>query len=313
MLEQVGHEPAEVLPLFRELLDEGERAGGVAIDDEVTQTEQCLLLDRAQQLQHRLHGHLLLGRGGELVEGRDGVAIGAAGRPRDEGERGVGSLDLLTLRHPPQQLHELRQPWPRERERLAARADRRQHLREVGRAEDEDEVGRRLLDQLQQRVEGRVRELVRLVEDVDLVAALDRLQDDALADLADVVDAALRGGVHFDHVERGAVGDRAAGVAGLVGARRRALLAVERLREDARERRLAGAAGAREQVGLADLAVRNRVLKRPDDRLLSDDLVEVLRSVLAVQGGHAASLLNENGPGTPRAWKGLLSAASSRI
>ena len=39
---------------------------------------------------------------------------------------------------------------------------------------------------------------MRLVEDVDLVAALDRLEDDAVADLADVVDAALRRGVHLD-------------------------------------------------------------------------------------------------------------------
>jgi len=70
----------------------------------------------------------------------------------------------------------------------------------------------RLLDQLQQRVPGGIRELVRLVEDVDLVAALDRLQHDALADLADVVDAALRGGVHLDHVERGSARDRDAGV-----------------------------------------------------------------------------------------------------
>ena len=51
---------------------------------------------------------------------------------------------------------------------------------------------------------GCVRELVRLVEDVDLEAALDRLEDDALPDLADVVDAALRGGVHLDDVERAA-------------------------------------------------------------------------------------------------------------
>jgi hypothetical protein len=36
-------------------------------------------------------------------------------------------------------------------------------------------VRRRLLDQLQERVEGGVRELVRLVEDVDLLTALDRL------------------------------------------------------------------------------------------------------------------------------------------
>src|SRR3712207_8598967 len=47
---------------------------------------------------------------------------------------------------------------------------RSDHLREVGRAEDEDEMRRRLLDHLQQRVPRSVGELVRLVEDVDLVA-----------------------------------------------------------------------------------------------------------------------------------------------
>ena len=49
--------------------------------------------------------------------------------------------------------------------------------------------------------------------------ALDRLEHDALADLADVVDAALRGGVHLDDVERGAVRDRDARVADLVRGR----------------------------------------------------------------------------------------------
>ena len=78
-----------------------------------------------------------------------------------------------------------------------------EHLRHVGRAEDEDEVGRRLLDQLQERVEGGIRQLVRLVEDVDLVAPLDRLEHNTLADLADVVDPTLRSCIHLDHVQRG--------------------------------------------------------------------------------------------------------------
>ena len=151
-------------------------------------------------------------------------------------------------------------------------------------------MGRGLLDQLQQRVERCVGELVRLVEDVDLVPALDRLQHDTLADLADVVDPALGCGVHLDHVERGAIGDRPAGVARLVGRRRGTVLAVQRLREDPRQGGLAGAARAGEQVRLADLPVRDRILERPHDGLLSDDLVEVLRAVLPVQGGHVATL-----------------------
>src|SRR5438270_7145773 len=107
---------------------------------------------------------------------------------------------------------------------------------------------RRLLDQLEQRVPGGVRELVRLVEDVDLVAALRRLEDDALANLADVVDPALRGRVHLDHVQRGAVRNRHARITGLVWRRRGALNAVEPLGEDAREGGLPGTPRPGEQV-----------------------------------------------------------------
>jgi hypothetical protein len=55
VLEQVGDEPPEILALLRELLEEHERAGRVALDDEVAEAEQHLLLDRAEQLQHVLH------------------------------------------------------------------------------------------------------------------------------------------------------------------------------------------------------------------------------------------------------------------
>ena len=214
--------------------------------------------------------------------------IGAARAARDQCERLVGHVDLLGVGDQPQLLHELGQPRPLKDERLAARANRRQHLREIGRAEDEDEVRRRLLDQLQQRVPRGVGELVRLVEDVDLVATLGRLEHDALADLADVVDAALRRRVHLDDVEGAAVRDRDARVTRLVRVRRRALLAVEPLGEDARERRLAGAARAREEIRLPHLSGADRVLQRAHDGLLSDDVVEVLRAVLPVERGHAS-------------------------
>jgi hypothetical protein len=147
-------------------------------------------------------------------------------------------------------------------------------------------VGRRLLDQLQERVEGRIGELVRLVEDVDLVAALDRLEHDPLADLADVVDPALRGGVHLDDVEGGSVRNRHARVAGLVGRRRRPLGAVERLGEDARQRGLPGSPRPGEEVGLPDLVGLDRVAEGLDDSLLPDHFVEVLRPVFAVEGSH---------------------------
>ena len=72
----------------------------------------------------------------------------------------------------------------------------------------------------------------------------------------------------------------------LSGVARRALRAVQRLREDPRHRGLAGAARPGEEVGLAYLSARDRVAQRPDDRVLPDHLVEVLGPVLPVEGGH---------------------------
>ena len=75
----------------------------------------------------------------------------------------------------------------------------------------------------------------------------------------------------------------AARVTRAVGIRRRAVGAVQSLREDARERRLAGAARACEEVRLAHVARRDGVLERPNDRLLADHVVEPLRTIFAVE------------------------------
>ena len=190
-LEEVGDEPAEILSALRELLDEEKSTGRVAVDDHVTEAKQRLLVHRADELEHRLRVDGVVRRGGELVERRHGVAERAARRPSDEGERRVLRLYSLAVGDAPQEGDEVGESRPLEDEVLTPRADRRKHLLLLGRAEDEHEVGRRLLDQLEQRLPRRVRELVRLVEDVDLVATLDRLQDHALPNLTDVVDPAL--------------------------------------------------------------------------------------------------------------------------
>ena len=219
VLEEIGDEPAEVLPLLGELLDERQHAGRVAVDDHVADAEQRLLLDGTDELEHRLRVDRAVRRGGELVEGRHGVPERPAGAAGDQRQGRVGRLDSLAFRDPAQQRDELGEPGSLEDERLAARADGGEHLAELGRAEDEEEMRRWLLDELEECVPGRGRQLVRLVEDVHLVPALDRLQHHALADLPDVVDAALRGGVHLDDVEGRAVRDGDARVARLVRAR----------------------------------------------------------------------------------------------
>jgi hypothetical protein len=107
VLEQVDDEAAEVLALLRQLLDERERSGGIAVDDEVTQAEQGLLLDRAEQLEDVLHADRALRGGGELVERRDRVAEAPARGAGDERQRRIRDVDPLAVCDPAQEPHEL--------------------------------------------------------------------------------------------------------------------------------------------------------------------------------------------------------------
>ena len=184
-------------------------------------------------------------------------------------------------------------------EAVAAVHDRRQDLVGLGRGQHEDRVRRRLLERLEERVPRRRREHVRLVEDVDLVAAGHRRVADALAQVADVVDRVVGRGVHLDDVERRGGDDRAAGLAGAAGIDPRPgragpaaglALAVQRSRQDLRHGRLAGAARADEEIRVVHATLLDRIAQRADDVLLPDDVCERAGAMTAVQrSGHGLS------------------------
>ena len=141
VLEQVVDDTAEILSLLRELLEEEERSGRVAVDDHVAEPQQRLLVDRADELEDGLRVDRVVRRRGELVERRDRVAERAARGARDERESRVLRLDPLALCDAAQQCHDLGQSRPLEDERLAARAHGRDHLTQLRRAEDEQRGG----------------------------------------------------------------------------------------------------------------------------------------------------------------------------
>ena len=72
-----------------------------------------------------------------------------------------------------------------------------------------------------------------------------------------------------------------------------------------------------EEVGLPHLVVADRVAQRPHDRLLADDLVEVLRAVFPVERGHPGHRIGQE-PGwicparTPRCWCSRIGAHDAR-
>ena len=148
--------------------------------------------------------------------------------------------------------------------------------------EDEDGVVWRLLEGLEEGVEGGLAEHVDLVDDVDLVSPHLRRDAHLLDERAYVVDGVVRGRVELVDVERALLVEgatRFARVAGLaLGGE---VHAIDGLGEDACAGRLADAARAAEEVGVSQLIVLDRVLERCGQCGLPHDAVECSGAILA--------------------------------
>ena len=278
-----SREEREVEPARRGIRDPLERVRRLAPDEGAGQGPGGLGAAAAQELLHGARPDPSLAVRERRVEQRQRVPEAPVGRAREEPER-VG-LDrvgrhLLLLEDPPERLADLGARDGPEVEALAAREDRRGQAPRLRGGEDEDDVRRRLLQGLQERVERRLREHVDFVDDVDLAPPAGRRVARVLAEGPHLVDPAIRGAVDLEHVERAARRHLAAGLAlgagdGTAGA---PPLAVQAHREEPRRRRLAHAPRAGEQVRVGDALLREGVLERPDDRRLADHRVEGQRS-----------------------------------
>jgi len=109
-----------------------------------------------------------------------------------------------------------------------------------------------------------------------LNAAVGRPVADVLVEVADVVDAGVRRAVDLGDVERAACRDLEAARADAAGLAGRAFGAIERLRQQARDRRLPDAARPGEEERVGDALLRDRVPQRRRDVLLPDDVLEPL-------------------------------------
>ena len=154
----------------------------------------------------------------------------------------------------------------------------------LGRREDEDDARWRLLENLEQCVPRLARQHVRFIDDVDLETIFSRRRVHcALTELAGVIDAAIRGCINFDDVETGgAAPDTLAGNALSTGlAILPLVLAVQRHRENAGERRLADTAGSAKEVAVRDPASGDGAAQRVGHVRLDGYVSEGLWSVFA--------------------------------
>ena len=276
MQDQLAGEVPMVGAVIGEPLDQLQQPERVSRRHRARGGEKQLAVDEAEQRRDVLVPHLLPAEREDLVEQRQRVARAAFGGAGDAGQGFVGDLDLLPLRHRPQVGLDVAGGDHPEVVLLAAGEDRVGQLVVLGGGEDELHPGRRLLQRLQERVEGARRKHVDLVDDPDAEAVTGRVVARALPQLADLVDAVVGGAVDLLDVEAGPGGDLPARVALPARIRRRPLHAVEGLGQDARRRRLADTARAREKERVADAARRQRVAQRAGDGGLAHDLVEGL-------------------------------------
>ena len=224
-------------------------------------------------------------KGDQLIEQTDRVAHRPLRCARDELHRLGVDLHLLRLRDVGQPRNDLLFTVPPKHELLASPDHGQRDLLRVGGAKHEHDMRGRLLEGLQQRVERGLGEHVRLVDDVDLVRSERRRKIHFLSQIANLVDASVRGGVDLDQVERGPSGHLDARLA-LVARLRRiasAARAVQSLGEQPRGRSLTSSARTAEQIGVGDAARDDRALQRPRGSVLAHKVGKCLRAVLAVE------------------------------
>jgi len=167
-------------------------------------------------------------------------------------------------------------------QRLAARHDRRQQVIGGIGGEDQDGVGRRLLERFEQRVGRGGVGLVKAQQDRDAVAGLVGAQRQRLLQVAHLVDlqrAAFPVGFHPRHVRMPVFGDQRAGPA--LSAGRRVAGAVERHRQRAGQRGLADLARPGDQQGVTHPAMPDGAIEVLDRPFVPDH-----RPVLRVCRGH---------------------------
>ena len=293
-LDHLFEDRADVPAPIVELVEDPEPSDRITIDERRQKSIDGLAFGQPEQVADLSFVDPSARRAEQLVEHRLGIAHPAGGEPGDQVKRGGFGLDRLGLEDARQLALDLGHRQASDIEPLEAGQDRRREFLRVGGGEHEGDVLGRLLERLQERVPGILRDLVGLVEDVDLAAEVGRGVVDPLAQFPDRVDPAVRGRIDLDEVERPSLADGDTRLAGIARVAVTQVRAIEGLRENARQRRLAGAARTDEEGRVRDPSRPDGVAECLDDGPLADDLRERLGPPATVQGLVGRGLLQHN-------------------
>ena len=170
-LDGLVEEGPDIATALLEAVEQRDTGGPVAVDEVVDERDDDLRVGQSEEI---ADGQFLdaIRRGGQqLVEHRLGVAHPAGGQSGDEVDRRRVGDAVVGGEDPAELAFDLGDRQAPDVEALETRQDGRRETRRLGRGEHEDHEVGRFLERLQQCVPGVARDLVRLVEDVDLPLA----------------------------------------------------------------------------------------------------------------------------------------------
>ena len=141
--------------------------------------------------------HVIAAEGHGLVENRERIPHRPVRLPGDYMQGLIVDVNVLLRRYLPEILHDIRNADAVEIVSLAAGENGRENLVLLRGRKNEYGVGRRLLQCLEEGVEGRLGQHVHLVDDIDTVPADLRRNLDLVHQCLDVVHTVVGGGIQF--------------------------------------------------------------------------------------------------------------------
>ena len=254
----------------------------LVLQRQVDDVEVVLRVENIQVVYHLLVRDVPLTERRHLVEYRQRVAHTAISLLGNDVQCLLLVSDSFFLGHHLEMIHDIGNGHTLEVVYLAPADNRGQDLVLLGSGKDEDDMCRRLLQGLEEGIEGSRGKHVYLVDDEHLI--LTDLRRDAclLHQHLDVLHGVVRGSIQLEDVIRPLFVEGLAALAvvacfPLLGRR----LTVDGLGEDACAGSLSHASRTAEKVGMSQLSALHRILQRGGQRLLSHHRIEGHRPVFA--------------------------------
>ena len=268
-----------LLPQLRQLC---QRGGGVLRFQGVRNMEQVAAVGHTRHAAHHVCVDLCSDTGAGVQNGQR-IAQRTIGQTGDQFRAVGGQLQLFfpgDILHPP---GDILRPDAGKIVPLAAGEDGSGHLLDLGRRQNKDDMCGRLFQRFQQRIEGRCRQHVHLVDDIHLILAGAGGVGGLVPQVADVIHAVVGGCVHLHHIQQAAVVDAFADLARPAGITIDRMQAVDRLGKDLGAGGLAGAAHTGKQIRMAHTACGDLVFQGGHDGTLAHHILKPLGSPFAVK------------------------------